>query len=359
MQFKFKSATVVILSNNSDHVSTDRLTLVELQVGDIRVFSSWETAEPFFKENDADLALVDDLSDLGGVQCAKKLRQVSTNRLIPIVMVTQENRREQVLDAISAGCGGYVLRPYAMGTVYKHLQVAIESSSYDEIENEVLNSAKLLVERGMFDEAIEEFDEIVSDENESQKYFNMGMDYLAEEKYGKAIISFNKALKINEMFAEACKGIADAYKGKGDGTNFQKYLTKAADIYASQDRLEKTKELFVEILKADPDAVNPYNSLGVKLRRKGDYFGALHAYGQALSITPDDENLHFNIAKAHLFSSSKDKAIQHLIRSLEINPELHHARELLEKIRSSQWKKISEKIAAQPTVNKDGMTVDS
>ena len=358
MHLDFESVQAVILSNNSLHVSNDRITLVGLEVGNVKTFSSWQTAELFFQKNSADLALVDDLSDLPGIECAKRLRRISRNHLLPIVMVTEENRRERVLDAISAGCGGYVLRPYSMDTVLKHLRVALESSSYDEIEGEILKNGQDLVQKGMFDEAIEELEEIVNDDNESQKYFTKGMEYLTQEKYGKAIIAFNKALKLNEMFAEACKGMADAYKGKGDKTSYKKYLAKAANIYAGQDRLENTRELFVEILKTDPNAVNPYNSLGVKLRRNGDYFGALHAYLQALSLTPDDENLHFNIAKAYLFSNVKDKAVEHLTQSLELNPDLHHARDLLSKIRSHKWKGGSDESAPPQTTTGRGMAVD-
>ena len=116
--------------------------------------------------------------------------------------------------------------------------------------------------------------------------------------------------------------------------------------------------MFVEILKTDPDAVNPYNSLGVQLRRKGDIFGALHAYGQALALTPDDEHLHFNISKANLFAGNKDKAVEHLLRSLEINPALAHARELLTKIRTHNSKKVVYKPANMPAEKNDGMAVD-
>jgi len=359
MQFCFQSATAVILSNDSIHVSNDRLTLVGLDVGAIKVFSSWKSAQYFFKNNSADLALIDGLSDTESIDCVKRIRRVSTNRLIPIVMVTTENRREAVLDAISAGCCGYVLRPYCMDTVFKHLQVAVESCSFDEIEEEVLHTAHDFIEQGKFDEAIEELEEIVNDKNESEKYFSMGMTYLANERYGKAIVAFNKALKLNQMFAEACKGMADAYRGKGKMEECQEYLSRAANIFAAQDRLEKTREMFVEIIKTDPDAVNPYNSLGVELRRKGDYFGALHAYDQAILLTPNDENLHYNIAKAHLFSGNKDKAVKHLMRSLELNPELHHSRDLLRKIRAHTWKGSVPDDASVPGMKTAGMTVDS
>ena len=185
---------------------------------------------------------------------------------------------------------------------------------------------------GNFDDAIEAFEEIISEQNMAQKYYDMGCRCLLRQKYGQAIIAFKKAIKINDLFADAYKGLADAYKGKGDLEEFKRNLQRAAEIHAQFDRMEQTKELFIEILKYDPHTPNPFNSLGVKLRKSGDLAGALHAYDQALSLTPDDENIHFNLSKAYYFMGNTDAAKRCVEKALGISPAFPEARKLYRKL---------------------------
>lgn len=344
MHLQYEGRTAAIFSNNSHNISKDRLSLVHLGVSNIRVFSSWGEAESFFGEFDVDFALVDSsLHDMHGDLCIRKIRKAIDRHTVPIVMVTEENRREKVLTAISAGCGGYVLRPYSMNTMEKHLTAAVRSSRVDEMDAAQLAEGHRLVQTGQFDQAMDEFEDVLEGMDEATRLFERGMDFLSREKFGKAIVAFNKALALNQMFAEACKGLAHAHKGKGDDEEYSRYLQKAADIYAAQDRMDEVKAVFVEILKDDPDAVNPFNKLGVKLRREGDYPGALSAYTKAMEVTPDDPNLLFNIAKARLYADDREGALEAVSRSLSLDPDLAPARELRDKLKKalSRKKKIA------------------
>ncbi|WP_247648321.1 tetratricopeptide repeat protein [Pseudodesulfovibrio sp. zrk46] len=321
-----------IFSNNSHNISLDRRCLIGLGAKDICVYPSWTEAEAGFQLRDIDFALVDEkLEDTDAIQCIDRLKRVSS-RNVPVVIITNDRRREAVLDSIAVGCGGYVLRPYSIDTLSRHLRAASSSISPDEIEQEMLSDALGLVSAGQFDEALESLEELVEEENPATKYFERGMRYLAEEKYGKAIIAFNKVIAINEMYAEAYKGMAEAHKGKGDMEKYQEYLTKAGDVFAIQDRLDEAKQVFVEILQNEPDAVNPFNRLGVKLRKQGDYKGAIRAYHQAAELTPDDPNLYYNMARAYGFNGDNENALKYAEKSIELDPKMEHAQALRDQI---------------------------
>ncbi|WP_320170796.1 tetratricopeptide repeat protein [Maridesulfovibrio sp.] len=344
----FENLRYGIFSNNSKHVSNDRLALVGLGATEISVYSSWEKASAGLKENAIDVALVDeDLHDINGFACLKNLKR-QASRSLPVIMVTTDQRKDSVLNAISGGCGGYVLRPYSMETMKRHLYAAYMSATPDEIERELLSASWEMVSNGSFDEAITGFEEIVEELAEAQKnpaeeYFEKGLNYLSQEKYGKAIIAFNKAIALNEMYAEAYKGMADAYKGKGDMDNYQEFLTRAADIYAIQDNLDNVKELFIEILQNEPEAVNPFNRLGVKLRKEGDYNGAIRAYHQACTFTPNDANLYYNMARAYTYSKDYESALNYTELSLRLDSSLEPAKAL-----HSQIIRIMEKEQSKP-----------
>ncbi|MBI4804748.1 MAG: tetratricopeptide repeat protein [Desulfovibrio sp.] len=335
MRFDPRELSVAVLSGNAHHSSIDRGILTRMLFQNVRAYPSLDKSMQHLRAGQANIALIDSqLSDMDGLECLRRISKDQTLAVKALVMVTSECNREYVMDAVSAGCSGYVIRPYSQETIEKHIRSAWNSLSAGEIEEEMLDNAKEALRNGDFDTAIDGFEEVVAEENEALKYFNMGMDYLRAKSFGRAIIAFNKAVALNELYAEAYRGLAYANKGKGNDEAYQAHLKRAADLFAMQDKLKELKEVFVEILKDDPEAVNPYNSLGVKLRRSGDYLGAIHAYTQALEVTPQDENLHYNIAKAHIFGNENGKALDHLNKALTIRSDFQEAANLIRKINS-------------------------
>lgn len=332
----FKSVSIV--GNVEVHVKRDAATISMFGTKEVTTFSEGAKAIDYLSENPADLVLCDStLDDMSGIKFAQIMRKNMSGRPLPIIMVTLENRKDHVLDSIAAGCIGYILRPYSLDTFEKYLILAEQLDNYPEIEEMELQEAKDMVERGDFDDAIEAFEELISYQDEAQKYYDMGCQFMVQSKFGKAIVSFKKAVKINDLFAEAYKGLAEAYKGKGNMEAFKKYLKKAADVHAQFDRLEETKTLFIEILKYDSDTPNPFNTLGVNLRKQGDFPGAIHAYKQALELTPHDENIHFNTAKALYFMGRMDEASTEVTSALTMNPEFREANKLYQRIHGKPW----------------------
>ena len=334
--------SVVILTNSDERAKRDRLSLQQFKPRTIMQFSSGSEAVDYLSVYSVDMILLDsELDDMDGAKFLRLVRRNMNLKNTPIVMVTMESSRNKVLDAISAGCAGYIIRPYSSDTFHRHVVRASQVERMTEIEEQQIEDARELVDMGNFDDAIEAFEEIVSEQNMARKYYDMGCKYLMKQKYGQAIIAFKKAVKINDLFAEAYKGLADAFKGKGEMEGYKRFMQKAAEVYAQFDRMEETKELFIEVLKLDADIPNPFNSLGVKLRKSGDLAGALHAYSQALKLTPDDENVHFNMAKAYYFMGSAAEASKMTAAALDINPEFGEALALYRKINGRDYKPTS------------------
>ena len=321
----------------AENASRDRGILKRLKFREVTAFSSLRLARRHLEIGKPDMALVDSaLEDMDGCEC---LRAIKKDRKLPIkalVMVTADSRRHRVLEAIAAGCAGYVIRPYSIETLERHMRAAWNSLLVDEIDQLQLDQAKSHLQRQEYDLAISEFEEVLGEAEEALGYFKRGMEYLRQGKFGKAILSFNKAVALNDMYAEAYQGLAHAHKGKGNEEQYLEFLKRSGELYAQQDKLQEVKEVFVEILQADPEAVNPYNTLGVRLRRSGDHAGALRAYSQALEVTPDDENLHYNIAKAYLHAGDMSHAVEHLDTALRLRPDFQEAMDLAVKIEAGQ-----------------------
>ncbi len=329
---------VLAISNNKDHVDKDKSTAKRLQLELVASCPSCAEALQYLEETPCDLIFLDSsLDDGDSNKCLKSIKNNPALKHIPVVMVTLHNDRNDVLDAVAAGCSGYILRPYSQETFERHINTALQLVRFNEIEMRQIEDAKLMLVMGEYDEAIEEFEEVVSMQSEAQRYYDLGCNYLVREKFGKAIVAFQKAVRINDLFAEAYQGLAEAYKGKGDSDQCQFYLKRAAEIYAEFDRMEKVKELFVDILKFDNTAVNPFNTLGVRLRKNGDYQGAIKAYNQALDITPNDENIYFNISKAYFFMDDRSNALKYVTMALRMNRNFLEAQKLYKKLKGAAW----------------------
>ncbi|WP_300154887.1 response regulator [Solidesulfovibrio sp.] len=325
--------TAIILTRNEENARRDRRTLSTFRPRRVEHFTSGGKALEYLAANHVDIVLLDSqLDDMDGIQFLRLIRRDLRLKDVPVVMITAQSQRDKVLDAIAVGCAGYILRPYSEETFAKHVLRGCQVERVTEIERQQIEDAREMVAMGNFDDAIEAFEEIISEQNMAQKYYDMGCRCLVRQKYGQAIIAFKKAIKINDLFAEAYKGLADAYKGKGEIDEFKRYLQKAAEIHAQFNHMEETKELFIEILKYDAATPNPFNSLGVKLRKSGDLAGALHAYNQALSLTPDDENIHFNMSKAYYFLGDTERAKVSVDKALAVNPGFDEGRRLYRKL---------------------------
>jgi tetratricopeptide (TPR) repeat protein len=354
------TSRIAVVTGNQEHAMRDRDTLLRLDFHDIQMFVQAGEALDFMTKAPVDLVLVDSATpDMPPYHLIRVIKNNTRFRLTPVIMVTLENRLENVLDAIGAGCSGYILRPYSLATFERHLELAWRSSRIGEVEREQLDTADALLKEGRFAEAAAEFNEIVADPDESLRLFDTGVKFLIGRNFGKAIACFNEAVSQNEMFAEAYRGLAYAHKGQGDEEAYAAFLKKAAESFAFQDRLQDTKEIFVEIVKAEPDAQNPYNSLGVELRRKGDLGGAMHAYEQALLLSPQDEVVHYNIAKALYAIGDPAKASNFAREAMSINPEFYEAAELIALIEADTLAGPDQCANPQPRRNTPGpLTLD-
>ncbi len=320
---------ILIVSGVDVHAKRDQVTATAFAPDTLTVMESGAKAVDLISSTPVDLVLCDsDLSDMNGVKFVQIIKHNMNLKMLPVIMITLENRKQHVLDAIGAGCVGYILRPYTPETLEKYLLSANEINSYPEIEEMQLAEANELVSQGSFDEAIGAFEEILSLQDEAQRYYDMGFDYLLKELYGKAIIAFKKAVKINDLFAEAYKGLAEAYKGKGEEEKYALNMQKASEVFAQFDRMEEAKSAFIEVLKYERDVPNPYNSLGVRLRKQGDYKGAIHAYQRALELTPSDENIYFNLSRAFHFMGDIELSGEAISSALDLNPIFPEAEKL-------------------------------
>jgi two-component system chemotaxis response regulator CheY len=79
-------------------------------------------------ENDIGLFLIDwNMPKLNGLELVKNLRHISKYRETPIIMITSEAAKYNVVEAINAGVTNYVVKPVKGNTLWDKIKKYIES----------------------------------------------------------------------------------------------------------------------------------------------------------------------------------------------------------------------------------------
>ncbi|WP_153306763.1 tetratricopeptide repeat protein [Desulfonatronum thioautotrophicum] len=332
----------VIATSNDVNFEQDRENLRRLgMIMNCRLTSAGAVLD-FIRHNSIQTIILD--SSVSGCnlpdlifQIRKYLRATPLNMLV----ISDISAEHFVVDVITAGCTGFIIRPYTLDTLKRHMRIKPEADAI-HVSEELLAQGQSLLATGDYEAAIGEFKEIVAEKeseegDEARRYFEMGMQYLLERKFGKAIVAFNNALRLNSLFIKAYEGLAEAYHGRGDMRNYQVYLQKAADEYARMDQFAEVKRVFAKITKQDIHAPNAYNTLGIELRHKKLYAEAVHAYINALKLSPQDENIYYNLAKAQMFAKLFDDALSSIRRCLELNADHSEALDLYRLFTKVDW----------------------
>jgi tetratricopeptide (TPR) repeat protein len=78
-----------------------------------------------------------------------------------------------------------------------------------------------------------------------------------------------------------------------------------------------------------------YNDAGINYRKEGSIEKAIVEYKKALTVSPRDENVYYNLARAYIEIGQKKNAKATIEQGLQINPEFSEGVKLLQYI--NQW----------------------
>jgi tetratricopeptide (TPR) repeat protein len=131
--------------------------------------------------------------------------------------------------------------------------------------------------------------------------------------YYSAQFGFEAALEFDERNVRANFGLGLTYIARGD-------TDKAADIF---------KQVVALDAAFNPEHKHLFNEFGINLRKSRLFDQAVEYYTRALEMTRDDENLYYNIARAHFERGDRDSCRESLVKALELKPDFEAAQEFL------------------------------
>ncbi|PKG39865.1 chemotaxis response regulator CheY [Psychromonas sp. Urea-02u-13] len=85
------------------------------------------TALPMLKDGSFEFVVTDwNMPIMQGIDLLKEIRKDPKLKHLPVLMVTAEAKREQIIEAAQAGVNGYIVKPFTAGTLKEKLDKVFE-----------------------------------------------------------------------------------------------------------------------------------------------------------------------------------------------------------------------------------------
>lgn len=139
---------------------------------------------------------------------------------------------------------------------------------------------------------------------ELNKTIARGDRHRANGENFSAEMEYNSAIKVDEENIRANFGLGLTYLERGD-------TSKADNIF---ERLVKLDASF------DGEHKHLFNEFGISLRKNNMLEQAVDYYSRAIELSPNDENLVYNIGRAYLEKKDYKKSTEGFLKALEIDP---------------------------------------
>ncbi|MGB1557801.1 MAG: chemotaxis response regulator CheY [Oceanococcaceae bacterium] len=100
-----------------------RNLLTELGYTNMAEADDGQTALPMLKSQDFDFLITDwNMPGMTGIDLLKAVRSDAKLARLPVLMVTAEASKEQIVEAAQAGVSGYIIKPFTAATLAEKIE---------------------------------------------------------------------------------------------------------------------------------------------------------------------------------------------------------------------------------------------
>lgn len=104
--------------------------LTDLGYTSITEADDGKTALPVLKSGAVDFLITDwNMPGMPGLELLKEVRNDPATKKLPVLLVTAEAKREQIVEAAQAGVNGYVVKPFTAQTLKEKIDKILASQA--------------------------------------------------------------------------------------------------------------------------------------------------------------------------------------------------------------------------------------
>ncbi len=122
-----KNMKILIVDDFSTMRRIIRNLLRDLGFTNVAEADDGSTALPMLKEGNFDFLISDwNMPIMKGIDLLKAVRADPRLKALPVLLVTAEAKKEQIVEAASAGVNGYVVKPFTAQTLKEKIEKIFE-----------------------------------------------------------------------------------------------------------------------------------------------------------------------------------------------------------------------------------------
>ena len=122
-----KNIKILVVDDFSTMRRIVKNLLRDLGFTNIEEADDGNTALPKLQSGNFDFLVTDwNMPGMTGIDLLKAVRADESLATLPVLMVTAESKREQIIEAAQAGVNGYVVKPFTAGTLEEKINKIFE-----------------------------------------------------------------------------------------------------------------------------------------------------------------------------------------------------------------------------------------
>ena len=122
-----KNMKILVVDDFSTMRRIIKNLLKDLGFTNIQEADDGNTALPMLQQGDFDFVVTDwNMPGMQGIDLLRAIRADANLKQIPVLMVTAEAKKEQIVAAAQAGVNGYVIKPFTAATLKEKLAKIFE-----------------------------------------------------------------------------------------------------------------------------------------------------------------------------------------------------------------------------------------
>lgn len=122
-----KSMKILVVDDFSTMRRIIKNLLRDLGFSNIEEADDGTTALPMLQNSAFDFVVTDwNMPGMQGIDLLRAIREDAELKDIPVLMVTAEAKREQIIEAAQAGVNGYIVKPFTAATLKEKLEKVFE-----------------------------------------------------------------------------------------------------------------------------------------------------------------------------------------------------------------------------------------